>query len=414
MPYKTWTASDAEEFTDDRSIVQDGKLRLIKRSSSGMWTPSSPYTEYSEVIFSNLRAKAITELFGFSACFEENEGVVGFQLSPDEGATFYRYDGANWVNDGDFSTWEEIDCGIPDFPVDKEDITIQIKVRLERSPDTFKTPILKSMTLFYELHYHFWEDFLRSVKRALENNLYVRFMQVCDFTSPALSVELDLQTGLAGEGAIATPINIYNLTADPGRTTNLYASHTGSTVTMSSPQVGAIEITYCYQPAIFISSDDYFFETTRNPVVVLVTGRLTEDFSVVAYSTEYDIRFCEKKARARWAPTLDRISLIIICQDYHKQRVLALSDGIDKVLSKGYIVFSEATGNPYTVVETPEKSTVDFSRENFKTIESFFQFSGMRWIENKPGEYQEVDLAETIKLRVTTDEKSEEFDIPET
>ena len=400
MPIKSWFANYDIEFEDSNGIAINGIIRLKRQNASGYWSPTASFP--SETIFklSNFSANAIKELFGFVPGQLENDGTIGYQLSSDNGTTWYRWDGAVWVDDGDFSTALEIDEGLPDFELDPADKQIKVRIKLEPDSTLEKTPAITSVNLYHELDYNYIEDFLRSIKRYIEDDLYILDYQSFNLECSTDTIILNLPFSPENDYIkLIEPIEVYNLDNDPGKTTNLYDRIEDKQIMLTSPQTGLIEIKFYYQPPVFITADE-FLNSSTNPAIVIFLEEVFQDRLVQANNHVVEVSPSRKLARIRENPVVERFILTIICQDYSKRRVLSISEGIDRLFERSYSIISEANGRDFIVIEFPEKVFIDDTENNLKSIEMLTELSGRRWLELKGGSYKEYNLTETINVNV--------------
>ena len=199
------------------------------------------------------------------------------------------------------------------------------------------------------------------------------------------------------EGKISEPITIYNLTTDPNRTTNLYSSKSGTTINLTSSQTGSLEVNYLFQPPVFITSDEYFFPSTR-PAIIIFSSRVFHDDAVRATGLVTEVRWTDKLARIRNEPTLERFTVNFICQDYRKVRVLSVADGLDRIIQKGYIIDSEQTGEHFLVIDSTRDTVQDIDLRDLKSVKTTVPFAARRWLETIDGTYSEVGLVEEIHV----------------
>src|SRR3972149_228760 len=150
MPDRSFSHFNPKElvFEDSNGIAADFIVRLKRKDTDGRWAPRAPFASPGVIRFPPIRFHAVTELFGFYVRATLNDGGIGFQLSADLGVTWLRWDGAAWVSDGSFSTDLEIDEGLPSFPLDAQDKTLTIRVKLTASSDLQKTPAIVALSVF--------------------------------------------------------------------------------------------------------------------------------------------------------------------------------------------------------------------------------------------------------------------------
>jgi hypothetical protein len=263
-----------------RMYQAGGKLRLRRTNPvTGLWDPVGVYTTGS-LQLETWRPTALRAFLGFCAFVEVDTAAgdfVQFRLSTDEGVTALFWDGAAWRAPADDTEWNdevEVDEGIGSFPIDCSFTTI---VRLVTGAGS-STPTFEGYHVFWEARYDPTEDLLRSIHTKITSEVSVNAEFTTELVDPTVVVDLvDLVW------SINSPVEVYHLTDDPCRRTNLLASYTATTVTLVSAQTGPIVVQFRGTPrSVHVASSDADFELQSLPAVViqLVGQNRVRDFLV--------------------------------------------------------------------------------------------------------------------------------------
>jgi hypothetical protein len=336
-----------------------------------------------------LKAESISELFGFHSEFVPNGGSVTFQLSNDGGVTFYRWDGASWTDDGQFSTREEIDQGFPllELPSPKR---LLVRAKIEPEPGGRHGPEIRSVSLYYELDYQWEEDLLRSLKRQLDAEL--------TYAGITLAA-LDGQAQVAVDPPVVPklPVRAFNLTDDPKRLVNLATGISGQDVLLSGPQVGQVEVRFRCAPPVYISADESLEISSSNGVVLEVLS-LSENRNVRVHEPKVDWRRAEKKVRIRPQAVQEEAELRIQAQSPLKREAEAMVEALATVLQYDRTFVSEATGEVFIVKGFSPINVGDVIGEGLYVREATLRVTGRHWLARK---FEEVPLAEEVKIQTT-------------
>jgi hypothetical protein len=278
------------------------------------------------------------------------------------------YDGSSWLSvpdDSDtyFKAWGIIDSGIATHHlryllVEK----IKIKARLFPSDDAQYTPLLYYVNLYHELYYDLEEDLVRSFKKYLEDNLSVRELyrvnvaaknKVTMVSSLNEAEDSDYVTTYSDENMFA-----YNLTTDPGRTTNLATTLVGTQVNLSSSQSGTMEIQIDADLPIYISTADEKFYTSKSRALIFSTSSSDENevlatLPVQGNSIEYEPVFSQFKIRKRKHPrSVEMFQILITVQAPSERQALSYSTAVRRLLDSNTRFISRATGKSYAITKS--------------------------------------------------------------
>jgi hypothetical protein len=254
------------EDPDDNIVSVDRVLRLKQKGADGKWNPLGTYGS-GQVLLETWKPTLMSELLGFWAVVDEpGTDRALFRLSPDEGTTELYWDGATWrapVDDTEWNAEDEVDEGIANFPFET---SISVVLRLESGTGA-TTPRFHGFYVFYEVFYDCTEDLLRSVFEKIDEEVRIPALDQFELVTPDNELEVTDQPW-----EIVDSIRVYNLTDDPARQTNLFASIDGTTITMTSPQEGILEVRYhgkLRRDQIHISTDGDF-QLQSLPAIVIM------------------------------------------------------------------------------------------------------------------------------------------------
>lgn len=330
------------------------------------YDPQGKYYE-TAVILPNWKGEGITELFGFEVVasiepfianlLPAQEAKITFQLSNDDGASFLVWvDGPDaWVPAvgilaNTYNDIATIDRRIPLFPF-SDPHQVRLKVLLTPGADGRQRPVLKNTIIFNKHTMDLYEDVTRSLKRCLDHEIKVPMFFLAEIATPCDTVEVERDIGL--DVTVEEPIKVYNLTTDPGRNINLFASLGGPnnrTVTMVAPQIGQIEVQFVGVPDVFIGAEE-FFQISKIPSVVIFVNRMTQYLSIRVRAPELERSISRKEGRLQFARLYYLIDATVRVQSSLKREALQMTDAVARVLDQGDTCPSVANGEHYCVME---------------------------------------------------------------
>lgn len=388
MPERLYIFRDPRDVASldfpERAAVVDGVLRLRPLDMNGLRYDRFGKRQQVIAVLPELRAEGITELYGFHAEYEENGGSIDFQLSNDGGATFMRFDGLAWVVDGQYSTRDQVDQGLPTFPIPSPR-RLLLRARLAPAPGGRSGPELQQVSLFYELSYQFGEDLLRSLKKYLEANY--RFAGLAKASLVAAS-----SVAIEPPAVPFAPVIAYNLTDDPGRQINVAAGVAGQDVVLAAPQTGEVEVLFRAGVPVFISAEDSLFESTI-PSVVVEVASISEDRTKRHGDRKVDWHRTAKTTRLRLHPVWEDAIIRIVCQSPLKREAEAMVEALATVLQYERVFDAEASGESFTVRGFSPVTTGDVVGEGLYVKEAALQLNGRHWLSSK---FEDVPVAEEI------------------
>lgn len=136
-------------------IIPFQGLTLRKLSADEMEFDASGSYRQSWAMLPNYQANGIQYLYGFEVQ-TSGEGTVEFQLSPNNGTTWYYYKttptvGWTVATSTDWNTAAQVDLNLPTFPITLQK---QVRVKVRLTPATLLTrPTLHRVTWYTHLEY---------------------------------------------------------------------------------------------------------------------------------------------------------------------------------------------------------------------------------------------------------------------
>jgi len=361
---------------DTRICLLDEGVQLRRLSSDELkFDPGGLYRE-SWIILPNWKAAGIQSLYGFMAKSKlagqqlttNYGGSLSYQLSNDNGITWLYHNGTAWVASGstNWNTESEVDTWIPDFPLTSEK-EIRIKVLLTPGNSGQSTPLLLRTSIFSDLDYNFQEDLLRSMKSWLETYVWLRTSYFSQIPQPIGGTDPGMPCPPSGPSDIlyvtdrqweelAEPASVYNLTTDPGKTTNLFAGFVDGGIQLISPQEGYLEANFYARPSVFIGAEE-FMQLAKIPSIVVQLGNVKERRDLRRGEDEVDFAVSRLKAQRNVSRVWFDAEFTISSQSDLKHEAIQMCDFVDKALTHHQFVVSLQTGEvmpvPYATPMSP-------------------------------------------------------------
>ena len=368
------------------------------------FSPAGTYWE-SYATLPDYRANALTGLYGFQVQKELEGGKdsdlfggsVAYRLSNDGGATWLVYDAGTsvWVSAvgafaGTWMTEDEVDLRIQSFPLTDER-RIRTRVRMTPATGGKRTPLVKRVTLFVSFDFDFQDDVLRSLKHHIEREMRVRTTWTVDIVNQD-RVEVEHKWEV-----LYAPCTAYNLTTDPGRTTNLFSSIDGKGVRLTSIQTGQIEVKVFAQPEVFIAAED-FFEIAVIPSVVINAPQVKERRDLRNGNGEFDIALQRGTAKEWFSRVYFEVSARISSQSPTKLEAVEMGEALNRALTHYRTVLSEATGETMAVHSATPFSAAHRVATGLFVNEFDVALFGKNWL--RPDMVQDKYLARKLVFAV--------------
>jgi hypothetical protein len=275
--------------------------------------------------------------------------------------------GVTWTCVSTYTVWntkEQIDFKINVFPL-TADKQVKVKVLMTPSAGGKATPFLRRVTVYGGLEYDFQIDLLRSMKDWLERHVWVSTMYFVQIPQPTEGGSVSCGSATGSDVIMITdkkweefsgPAEVYNLTTDPGRTTNLFASFIAGGIQMTSIQTGYIEARFYARPAVYIGAEE-FMEFARIPSIVVQLTSAKERRDLRRGSREVDYAVERRVARINMSRVWFDAEFRISCQSDLMAEATRMSDAVNRAITEHQFVLSLATGEtmpvPYSTPLTP-------------------------------------------------------------
>lgn len=412
-----------------RVTMMKGKGCLLRRmdAAENKYVPGGQYKE-SWIVLPNWKAAGNQGLYGFNVDeqltgdnFPDTYGgSVSYQLSNDNGATWYWHNGTAWALVSILTQWNtaaQIDYNIQTFPMTAEK-QIRVKARLTPTASGKSTPFLHRVTIFAALDYDFQIDLLRSMKEWLERHVWVRTQYFAQIPQP--------ESGGTGGGdcfanaptnvlmitdkkweELSGPAEVYNLTTDPGRTINLFAGFIPGGIQLIADQVGMIEANFMARPPVYIAAEE-FMQLASIPSIVVQLVNVKERRDLRFGPPEIDYAKERMKAVLNMPRVWFDAEFRVITQSDLMAEATRMSDAVDKALTHHQFVMSQQTGEtmpiPYATPITPSNRIAQglYVREYSCTL------FGKAWLRNDLA--VEEDLVESVRFLFNSQMAAKKFD----
>ena len=390
----------------DALVVLDTEARLRKQTGTD-YDPTALYPAAGEYItFPNLAGTGIASLWGFQVSGElggtdTDAGVIDCQLSEDDGTTWRYWGGAAWdaAGAGDWSIPSVVRTNIGTFPLGQGAIRgVRLRVRLR--PDTTQraTPTIEDVWFQAEFNHDAAVDVMRTVRQALA----------------ALRYRLYTQEDAEGDADIvlfthdftiddALGIEVYNITDDPGRGTDLFQAYVAGTgtVTLTAAQDVGDDLEFRYQGSapVTLVPDAWFYASRVPAIEVSIVADVDED-----QSGNVHVEWNENTddARTRMGPRYLAITLTVRCIDKDQERASAMSKEVRRFLHENQVT-SLATAQVWPVADVSGYSPAPALGDGvFAPV-----LTARMWVREDYETYTAAGIATTINARITGELEAE-------
>ncbi len=389
-----------------------------------------------EVIFPNWTGRSIEELFSFVVadiqtvdylsvgtdrdCFQitvlnpDSDGAevdltsIDFQLSNDGGTTWKYIDTsvspAVWtdvagISPEPFSSKTDVDANIGTLGFDASSGRKQLRVKMRLNPDSggLLTPIVRQVRVGYEAPLDPEEDFLRSLKLFLQENVRVREVLGFNLGTATSSVTMAVDEDDTTVTYDGTPV-AYNLTDDPGRTTNIGATiGSPDTLFFDSDQTGRVECHVDATIPVFIGIPDEPTELSTVRAIIIEIDDTIERSETDAEPSNsvYEFERSQSRYRTRTRPAFLQFEVKIMCQAPRARQALAMRAAVRRLLDETNNVLSVGVGENYHFVNQTRGGESDDIGGGISTQDILATFTG----ELAEGSYQTTVMASQIGLK---------------
>jgi len=305
---------------------------------------------------------AITEFTSVEWLTSLPDGTsVTFQLSTDGGTAWQYYDGAAWqpsAGPTDWMSYDDLGNGLPSITGK----LMKLKMKLTPNADGTRTPLVRALAVYYEGTWNYFEDLKRSLKRYIDENIYI------DLTwakkTPSSSQSFELET----DWEVLSVTGVYDSTNDPDKTTNLFSAYDSDTgiVTLTESVVDAeIEATFTGRCPVFLSADDNLTLSELPAIVVQLPSAREDDYkSKNLFKYEYMASTDSYRRREQPIPTGSAVILRGLAPT--EVDSLAILDGFAELFQGEGIFLSLATGLQFFIL------TFDPLRDNDSIVTGLY------------------------------------------
>ena len=400
------------EFTslDSTLVTLKHGTRLRKVDENGNAAVSEgKYGSEGIAVTRELKATGNTGFLGFEADAEIPSGTqLLFALSNDGGTTFYWYDSGAWVastGPNDFNDPTTVDANIETFPVGIKRYVVKIK--FVANTNRTATPRLQKVLFHYNVRYNWVEDVKRSVKRYLDNNFRVplEVAQILSSTTDKVIVNSNF--------SVETVEGVFNLSVDPGRTTDLFQSSAvvqigadkdgtpvyGTEITMSSAQANGniIEVQFLGSSKVYIGQADSDIKVTELPAIVVVIDAANKRMPLKSGTKNVERNLANKRAFKREPETEMNVPVTLRCLSSLEEASLAMVHEMQRVFDTDVVdIKSEATGEIYSVLDFAPFTAADVTADSLAIKDVNLTLFARFWA----GDAVQLPIAEILGINV--------------
>ena len=373
-------------YDDTYVLVKWGECRLVRRDTDGNYALDGLFYE-STVELPGWGGNAITGFTSADWNFSLPTGTsVTFQLSTDGGTAWQYYDGADWkpsAGPTDWMSYDNLGNGLPSIAGK----LMKLKMKLTPNADGTRTPLVRFLEVYYEGTWNYFEDLKRSLKRYIDENIYI------DLTwakkTPSSSQSFELET----DWEVLSVTGVYDSTNDPDKTANLFSAYDSDTgiVTLTESVVDAeIEASFTGRCPVFLSADDNL-TLSELPAIVMQLSLAREDRykSKNLFKYEYMVSSDSYRRRERPIPTGSSVTLRGLAAT--EVDSLAILDGFAELFQGEGIFLSLATGLQFFIL------TFDPLRDNDSIVTGLYDKAIQMQV------FGEQELAGYTVIPATTD-----------
>ncbi len=376
------------------AVQARGTLRLRPINPETGHYDRSQRLNAAEVHLLGKPASGIDAFYGFRAEFEENEGDVRFRVSTDGGITWKYWDGAMWDDATDnsldpeieWNTDQEIDANLIDLSaINGRNPAVAILMNPGGGVRQRRTPEVANVTVYTDGIVDFEEDIMRSVRKHLQGmKVQGLWRSKQDAGETVILLDTDFN--------VEEPIEAYDLTADPGRTTNLFSSlGPAKTVTLTAPSTGRLEIQYVASPEVFIMRSPNLGLSTIPSVAMSFTGsgeaqEMRDAGRLINWSTARLV------ATHGEQPVHQIASMVISVQSSDPREADAMQAALARVMQQWRTVTSRATGEEMAIVQFGPTNDGSQMQNKLAVRQTQVSILAPSWV----GDLEEAPLVESV------------------
>jgi len=395
MPTANFLFFNSTPYTYDGNYlyISHGICSLPTLGDDGEFDSRGKATTPADITFPEFSAEGLTDLTGAQIRGTIPDGSdIGFRVSLD-GVTWYWFDGVAWnavAIPNDWTDWRDFDAGVAQLFTALPSKQYTFKMLLTPNSDG-EPPEIEGVFIHHELFYHFHEDVKRTIKHFFDNDIIIRGTTATKVgAAPVVQIPFDTDFQTV-HGIIA----VYDITNDPHRLVNLYASMASPTViNLTSPVSNAdIEIQFNASTESFIAVDPEFNDSVLPSIVLQFPD------SVVDYDegTTYIYEKLESKGvfRRRFEPMRERISFRVSCLSTRETTALAINDAVNrKFQAKELLIKSIASWKDISILTFTPLEDNDIIKRGLHVKVSVMEIEAVRDF----FEYTDSPILEQIRL----------------
>lgn len=327
--------------------VANGRLQLRRLDEARERFQFDGAMEAGEVSLRPWTASGLESLFGVRAALDDAGGAVEFRISVDGGGTFQWWDdvAGSWQPATTGVQWNDLatmDLHLPDLDP-RAGRSIVPRVRLTPAVEATRSPSLRSVSMYGDVAVDWEDDLFRTLKRYLQAHVSARTRWRGQAAGNLVTVEtrFDIKD---------EPVSAFDITADPDRRQDLFASRAGNVLTLSSSPPGTVEVRFRGGAHVHLVTDEHV-ELQRLPAITL------------QFSSQSEARrYREAGCRTEWAaerllvrqgdqPVLNRATVLIGCHTHEQNHLKPMVAAVSRLLQQHRAVTSLATGEDIQVAD---------------------------------------------------------------
>lgn len=284
MATKEFRVRDIVDSDPQVAVMKSkGIVKLRKIDNNGNYDPTGQYQE-GTFTFEPLKGTQISDYLGFFHKPNTEAGKVLYRVRTEEnGDWLYLNENTNdWEKTNSTDHWttefnmdkyiDDVDDGVGRF--------LQVKVKMIPEKDVagynVKSPVLSTISIFYEFIGSFMEDMKRSIKRFFDRNYRPRFND--EFRIKKESSFFSVEPAYDDvDVKMKPPAKVFNLDDDPNKTENLYDYIDDNKLYFKDPQVGDMEAYYHVKIPTYVSPADEQTNQAKMPSVFIQFPLVKED-----------------------------------------------------------------------------------------------------------------------------------------
>jgi hypothetical protein len=302
-----------------------------------------------------LKASAITNIFSLeSDAYVPDRCAVMYRMSPNDGADWFVWNGVAWVaalpeDFNNFNTLEQINAGLGAMIIGVP-TALKFQIALYSSPDRLSAPCVGELKLGVTYRFDFTDDIVRTVYDAIKNKNEI--LVTVPLTSNGTN-----KVGLVLEMQSIALSEVYDLTADPFQTVNLFLSYSGTEITMTRSVVTGHSLLVKGTAKVNVAvNPDPDYVLSHLPIYCIEMTR-EEDYAPARGQGDERTTNCSlKRGRVRTCFRRKDVSISLHCASKYESMSQNMVDALDRLFHPEEVkganpLVSLATGMDLGVVD---------------------------------------------------------------